>query len=139
MEITKKTELQRDKLIVAFIDFRVLLNRMYGKIQIYFERKSITLKEIHKRIKKGESIEMEPEILADISLIKLATQIENSIETYEIPEKSDQLIQDFLELRLALSGFYPDILSKKIKTGNKRTFRKRKLEKEIKKLLKNSS
>lgn len=137
-KITEEMDLQRDKLTIAFIDFQVLLNRMFGKIKLYIERKLITLREYQKRSKKGESIEIEPEYWALGLSVRIATQIENSIETYKLPEDPEQLIQDFIEMRWALSSFYPDILSKKIKTRKKNYLRKLKQErKKIEKILLN--
>lgn len=115
-KITKEMDLQRDKVNATFIDFQVLLNRMYGKIKIYMERKMITPKEYQNKIKKGEVIEIEPELLSLGLSIRIATKIENSISTYKLPENPERLIEDFQKMRWALSSFYPDILSKKIKT-----------------------
>ncbi len=119
VETTEETDLQEDTLTlqrdtttIAFIDFRVLLNRMSGKLRIYLERKLITPKEYLKRIKKGEDIEVAPGLWAHTILSRLAIPIEESLETYKLPKDPEQLKQDFQKMAYALSSFYPDILSK---------------------------
>lgn len=112
--MTEETDLQRDRVNVAFIDFQVQLNKMYGKIQIYLDRQLITPKEYQKRIKKGEVIEIEPEIWAFGLSLRIATEIEKCLESDKLPKDPEILKNDFLDMNLALSSFYPDILTNKI-------------------------
>jgi len=113
-EMTEEIDIQHDRVNVAFIDFQVQLNKMYGKIQIYLDRQLITPKEYQKRIKKGEVIEIDPEIWAFGLSLRIATEIEKCLESDKLPKDPEILINDFLDMKLALSSFYPDILTNKI-------------------------